>query len=153
MMQMKQLLAALAAEPFLAQLGLEVLSADSTSVILRLRYRPQLSNHAQMLHAGAQFSLGEATAVALVATIFAGHLDTINLLTGQASITYTLPAQGDLTGRATLPRGDAERARREWTQTGRTRLSVGVEVQDETGAVVTMLTVTCVALRRYQAEG
>ncbi len=138
----------LALEPFLVTLGIKVGSATSSAVTLTLPYRPELSNHIQSLHAGAQFALGEATAVSIVALVFADHLDTTNILTAQSSITYRRPAQGDLSATVSLTPEVAASSRTAWTQSGRTRILLEVEIQDSTGTQVTTMAVTCVVLRR-----
>ncbi len=138
----------LAIEPFLVTLGIKVVKATSSAVTLALPYRPELSNHIQTLHAGAQFALGEATAVSVIALVFADHLETTNILTAQSSITYRRPAQGDLIATVSLTPEAGASSRTEWMESGRTRVQLEVEIQDSTGTQVTTMTVTCVVLRR-----
>lgn len=140
------------AEPFLARLGIEVITATACEATLALRYQPGLSNHAHFLHAGAQFTLGEATAVALVTCVFADHLGAIDVLTAHAGITYLRLARGDLMATCAVSPEECERIRQKWLQTGRARLATMVDIRDTAGAPVTSLAVECVALRRAPTE-
>lgn len=98
------------AEPVLGYLGLEVVEARPGAAVLRLRLRRDVSNHVGTVHGGAQYGLGEATAIALAATLFPEHVEYLNLLTANASITYHRLARGDLTARAVIPDDACERA-------------------------------------------
>ncbi|MGZ3602815.1 MAG: PaaI family thioesterase [Ktedonobacterales bacterium] len=48
------------AEPFLGYLGMQIVEAKVDGVVLRLPLRRELTNHAGMIHGGAQYCLGEA---------------------------------------------------------------------------------------------
>ena len=120
----------LAAEPFLGYLGLEVLDARPGTVALRLRLRRDVTNHAGLVHGGAQFALGEATAIALAATLFPERVAQLDLLTANATLAYHRPARGDLTARAALPAEECERIRAELDVRGRTRFPVSVVLTD-----------------------
>lgn len=144
---MRQLLEA---EPFLAYLGLEVVEAYDGVAILRLPVRPDVTNHLGSTHGGAQYALGEATAIALAATLFPEHIECLNLLTADATITYHRVARGDLTGWAALPIERCERIRREFGAKGHARFPIHVSLTDATpddgsldSVVVATLMVEC----------
>jgi uncharacterized protein (TIGR00369 family) len=138
----------MAAEPYLGYLGLEVLEARVGSVVLRLRLRLEVTNHAGSIHGGAQYGLGEATAIALAATLFPEHIARLDLLTANATIAYLHPAHGDLTARATLPTEECARLHAELGEGGRVRFPVAVTLADAEGVVATTLTVDCAARLR-----
>lgn len=139
------------AEPYLAYLGLEIAEASPEAVVLRLPLRRELSNHAGTLHAGAQYSLGEATAAAMATMVILDRLGQVNLLTAAATITYRRPARGDLTARASLAADERRRVLEEFAASGRARFPVAVEIADAGGATVTTLDVDCVMLTRREA--
>lgn len=145
---MNPLRMALEAEPYLAYLGLEVAEASADAVALRLPLRRELSNHAGTLHGGAQYSLGEATAVALAAVLFLDRLAQVNLLTAAASVAYRRPARGDLAARASVAPDERRRILEEFDSSGRARFPVHVEIADAAGEVATTLDVECVVLTR-----
>jgi uncharacterized protein (TIGR00369 family) len=94
----------LEAEPFLGYLGLEVVEARPGTAALRLKLRREVTNHIGSVHGGAQYALGEATAIALAATLFAEEISHLDLLTANATIAYHRLACGDLTARAAAGR-------------------------------------------------
>lgn len=147
-MNIEEMRRLLEAEPFLGYLGLEVVEARMGTAVLRLPLRQELSNHAASVHGGAQYALGEATAIALAATLFSERIDQVNLLTASACITYHRLAHGDLTARAELPVGERERIRAEFGALGRARFSVSVALSDADGGVTTTLVVECAARLR-----
>ena len=129
------------AEPFLGYLGLEVVEARAGTAVLRLPLRRDVTNHAASVHGGAQYALGEATAITLAATLFADQVADLNLLTAHASIDYRSLARGTLTARAELPAEDCERIRAELSERGRVRFPVAVALTDADGTIATTLTV------------
>jgi len=129
------------AEPFLGYFGLEVVEAQAGTAVLRLPLRRDVTNHAASMHGGAQYALGEATAITLAATLFADQVTDLNLLTAHASIDYRSLARGTLTARAELPVEDCERIRAELGERGRVRFPVVVALTDADGTVATTLTV------------
>lgn len=120
----------LEAEAFLGYLRLEVVAAQAGTVVaLRPRLRRDVSNHAGSMHGGAQYALGEATAIALAATLFPEEIEQLELLTANATITYLRPARGDLTARAALSAEEGECVRAELSEQGRVRFPVRVTLQ------------------------
>jgi uncharacterized protein (TIGR00369 family) len=143
---MPSLQALLQSEPFLVTLGLEVVDWEAQAVALRMPLRQELTNHLGMLHGGAQYCLGEATAIALAATLVSDQLASVNLLTANASITYQHPAHGELIGRASIAAEEQSRLRAIFDEKRRVRVPVAVELTDATGQIVTTLAAECVIL-------
>lgn len=146
-MDMQQLLQA---EPYLNYLGLEVVEAQAGAVALRLPLRREVSNHIGTVHGGAQYGLGEATAIALAATLFPEHIERLNLLTANATIVHHRLAQGDLTAQATISDDDRERIRTEFAERGRVGFPVTVTITDasDNATPATTLTVECAVRTR-----
>ncbi|HLW03690.1 MAG TPA: YiiD C-terminal domain-containing protein [Ktedonobacterales bacterium] len=136
----------LAGEPYLVFMGMHVASIQAEAVALRLPLRQEVTNHLGMVHGGAQYALGEATAIALASQALGAQAGHINLLTASATISYRRRAQGGLIGRASLPPEEVSRLRAAFAEQGRVRFPVAVELSDETDMVVTTLNVDCVAL-------
>ena len=133
----------LAGEPYLVFMGMRVETLQAEEVALRLPLRQEISNHLGMVHGGAQYALGEATAIALASQIV-GTDHRVNLLTASATITYRRRAEGSLTGRASVPPVDAARLRAAFAEHGRVRFPVAVDLLDDANNIVTTLMVECV---------
>src|SRR5689334_20568028 len=115
------------AEPFLGHLGMQIVEAKIDDVVLKLPLRRELTNHAGMIHGGAQYCLGEATAATLASVMFLEELGTINVLTAHAAITYRRPSHGDLTARTASTAEEHERVRAEFAAQGRVRFPTNIE--------------------------
>jgi uncharacterized protein (TIGR00369 family) len=135
-------------EPFLAYMEFEVVEADHGMAAVRLPLRREVTNHAGLAHGGAQYALGEATAIAVAATLFPTELAQVDLLTASATITYQRTAQGDITARGVLPPNAIERIRTDFGASGSVRFPVTVEIADATGVIATTLRVECVVRSR-----
>jgi uncharacterized protein (TIGR00369 family) len=135
-------------EPFLTYMGFEVVETSQGLAAVRLPLRREVTNHAGSAHGGAQYALGEATAIAVAATHFPAEFAQLDLLTANATITYQRLAQGDITARGALSAEAAERIQADFVKSGRVRFPATVEIADETGAIATTLTVECVVRRR-----
>jgi uncharacterized protein (TIGR00369 family) len=87
-------------EPFLRLLDIkaEVLGPDN--VVLRLPARQEIANHLGGLHGGAQFTLGESTALAAAVFSLGKQLDQVAVLTRGATISYQMTALGERAGRS-----------------------------------------------------
>lgn len=142
----------LEAEPFLTYMGLEMFEARSGRAVLHLQRRADVTNHMASIHGGAQYALGEATAIALAATLFLDRISQVDILTASACVTYHHPAHGSLTARAELPDAECERIRAVFDAQGRARILVNVTLVDAGGADATTLAVECVARLRPQAS-
>lgn len=136
------------AEPFLGYLGIEIVEAKVSDIVLRLPLRQELTNHAGMIHGGAQYCLGEATAATLACVMFIEELNTVNVLTAHAAIDYRRPSRGDLTARTAYTPAEHARVRAEFAAQGRVRFPTTIEMTDASGAVVTTLDVECAVLAR-----
>ena len=135
-------------EPFLAYMGFEAVEVGDGMAAVRLPLRREVTNHAGLAHGGAQYALGEATAIAVAATLFPADLPQLDLLTANATIAYQRPARGDITARGALSADAVERIRADFGQSESIRFPVTVEIADATGMIATTLTVECVARRR-----
>jgi len=82
-------------EPFLHLLAIVPESLTPERVALRLPVRPELTNHAHFLHAGAQYTLGEATATAAAGLLFQDIITEVTIVTAIATITYQHASRGD----------------------------------------------------------
>lgn len=135
-------------EPFLRLLDIkaEVLGPDD--ILLRLLARQEIANHLGGLHGGAQFTLGESTALAAAVFSLGMQLDQVAVLTRGATISYQKMALGDLTAHARVMHEERESLQESWNTKKRTRLNVPVEIMDATGQVVTVLNVECLVLPR-----
>jgi len=111
---------------------------------LQLPDDPRLLNHVGTNHAGALFTLGEATSGAALFDTLGARLDGAIPVVRTARIDFLRPARGPLVGRGTLE-GDAALAR--FAADGKADLDVDVELTDATGTVVAKMVVTW-ALRR-----
>ena len=136
------------AEPFLGYLGMQIVEAKVDGVVLRLPLRRELTNHAGMIHGGAQYCLGEATAATLASVMFLEELGRVNVLTAHATITYRRPSHGDLMARTAYTVEEHERVRAEFAAQGRVRFPTNIEMTDASGEVVTTLVVECAVLAR-----
>jgi hypothetical protein len=110
--------------------------------------RRELTNHVGMVHGGAQYCLGEATAATLACVMFPEEPGRVNVLTAHAAITYRRPSQGDLTARTAYTVEEHERVRAEFAAQDRVRFNTNVELTDASGEVVTTLVVECAVLAR-----
>ncbi len=134
--------------PYNAFLGIEVTSAEEYQAEVRLVTKPDYLNHVGTMHAGAQFSLGEAASGAILATVFSDLVAAgILTLATQAKIKYHKPAKGDLRAIGRLNAEDETRSREELEQKGRTRITVQVQVMDSFDTVVSELEVEWIFLK------
>jgi uncharacterized protein (TIGR00369 family) len=135
-------------EPFLRLLGIKAELLGPDYVVLRLPVRQEIANHLGGLHGGAQFTLGEATALAAAALSLGEPLDQVAVLTRSATITYQKSAPGNLVAHARVLHEERERLRLSWETQGRIKLAVPVEIADASGQTVTALSVDCLVLPR-----
>jgi uncharacterized protein (TIGR00369 family) len=135
-------------EPFLRLLGLKAELLGPDYVVLRLPVRQEIANHLGGLHGGAQFTLGESTALAAAVLSLGEPLDQVAVLTRSATITYQKTALGDLVGHAPVLQEERERLRLSWETQKRAKLAVPVKIADASGQTVTALSVDCLILPR-----
>ena len=114
-------------EPFLRLLDIlaEVLGPDD--VVLRLLPRQEIANHLGGLHGGAQFTLGESTALAAAVFSLGMQLDQVAVLTKGATISYQSIALGELTAHAHIMHEERENLQNMWRTKKRARLNVPVD--------------------------
>jgi len=135
-------------EPFLRLLDIQAVVLGPDDVVLRLSTRQEIANHLGGLHGGAQFTLGESTALAAAALSLGKQLDQVAVLTRGATISYQKTALGDLVAHAWVMHKERESLQATWDTKMRARLDVPVEIADSTGQIVTVLNVECLVLPR-----
>jgi uncharacterized protein (TIGR00369 family) len=123
--------------PFNALLGVRITAMDGGRALGILPQRPEVGNHAGMVHAGAQFSLLEATGGAAVSSAFLDLLGRATPLAQGAELTYKRPVKGDAVAEAVVSLEEIERVRAELESQGRARFDVQVTVTDTQGTVAT----------------
>jgi uncharacterized protein (TIGR00369 family) len=123
--------------PYNAMLGVRIVEMDGGRAHGTLATRPEVGNHVGTMHAGAQFSLIEATSGAAVSGAFLDLLGRATPLAQGAELTYRRPARGDVSAEASIAADEVERVRRELETAGRARFDVQVTVTDAQGAVAT----------------
>ncbi len=135
-------------EPFLRFLDLQADVLGPDDVVLRLATRHMLSNHLGGLHGGAQFTLGESTALVAAVLSLGKQLNQVAVLTKGATIRYHKTALGDLIAHARVMHEERENLQASWNTKKRVHLTVPVEIADSTGQIVTVLSVECLVLPR-----
>ncbi len=135
-------------EPFLRLLDIKAELLGPDDVVLRLPARHEIANHLGGLHGGAQFTLGESTALAAGVISLGKQLDRVAVLTRGATISYQKTALGELTAHARVMHEERASLQNTWDTTKRARLNVPVEITDSTGQIVTVLSVECLVLPR-----
>jgi uncharacterized protein (TIGR00369 family) len=86
--------------PFLSALGIRAEETRTGHVVLRLPYRPSVTNHTGAIHTAAIFAVGELAAAVVLGT----HPDLAGLVHLQKStkVKYYLPSSKDVTAHATV---------------------------------------------------
>ncbi len=135
-------------EPFLRLLDIQAELLGPDDVVLRLSPRQEIANHLGGLHGGAQFTLGESTALAAAVFSLGMQLDQVAVLTRRATISYQRTALGELTAHARVIHEERENLQTTWYTKKHARLDVPVEIADSTGQIVTLLSVECLVLPR-----
>ncbi len=135
-------------EPFLRLLDIQPALLGPDDVVLRLPTRQEIANHLGGLHGGAQFTLGESTALTAAVFSLGKQLDQVAVLTRSATISYQKAALGDLTAHARVMHEERASLQITWDTKKRVRLNIPVELKDSTGQIVTMLNVECLVLPR-----
>jgi acyl-coenzyme A thioesterase PaaI-like protein len=125
--------------PFNVHLGLEVDEVGPGLGVVRLPEGAHLVNHVGSQHAGGLFSAGEAASGGAFVGAFAEKMGEITPLAASAEIQYRKLARGPITATARLDDPDGRFA--ELEAEGVTRFPVGVELTDEQGVVVAVMTV------------
>jgi uncharacterized protein (TIGR00369 family) len=126
--------------PYNAMLGVRIVEMEGGRARGTLASRPEVGNHVGTMHAGAQFSLVEATSGAAVSSAFLDLLGRAVPLAQGCELTYRRPARGDVVAEATLDAATIERVRVELESEGRSRFDVAVTVTDAAGTLATEAT-------------
>jgi acyl-coenzyme A thioesterase PaaI-like protein len=96
------------AVPYATHTGVELLTITDGTATAQLEQRTETENHIKGQHAGAMFTLGEATSGAAVAGALAPVILEMRPVAAMAEITYRKFAQGTLTATAKTSRTGAE---------------------------------------------
>jgi uncharacterized protein (TIGR00369 family) len=123
--------------PYNAMLGVRIVEMDGGRARGTLAARPEVGNHVGTMHAGAQFSLIEATSGAAVSSAFLDLLGRAVPLAQGCALTYRRPAHGDVVAEASISPEDVERVRVELEAHGRAHFDVPVRVTDAVGTLAT----------------
>jgi uncharacterized protein (TIGR00369 family) len=126
--------------PYNAMLGVRILEMDAGRARGALASRPEVGNHVGTMHAGAQFSLIEATSGAAVSSAFLDLLGRATPLAQGAELNYKRPVRGDASAEAHVDVADVARVREELDAHGRSRFEVQVTVHDADGTLATEAT-------------
>lgn len=127
--------------PYNAMVGIRILELGGGHARGALAARSEVGNHIGTMHAGAQFSLIEATSGAAAASAFIDLLGNATPLAQGAELTYRKPARGDVVAEAAVDPSEIDRVRVELDEHGRSRFDVGVSLTDAEGTVATEATV------------
>jgi uncharacterized protein (TIGR00369 family) len=126
--------------PYNAMIGVRIVEMDGGRARGQLASRPEVGNHVGTMHAGAQFSLIEATSGAAVSSAFLDLLGRATPLAQGCELTYRRPARGDVTAEAVLAPEEIGRVRQELDAAGRARFDVAVTLTDSEGTLATEAT-------------
>jgi uncharacterized protein (TIGR00369 family) len=96
------------AVPFVAHLGLEVVSIAEGEAVVRLPERSELTNHVGSQHAGALFTVAETASGAAFVGAFAERMGDVTPLAQSAEIDYEKIAKGPIEASAKLGVGKDE---------------------------------------------
>ena len=86
----------LAGEPYLVFMGMQVEMLRPEEVALRLPLRQEVTNHLGMVHGGAQYALGEATAIAMAGRLVSEYSQPV-IENNRSSGIKQIPAQDHAT--------------------------------------------------------
>ena len=126
--------------PFATHVGVEIVEVDNGKATARLPQTPTSVNHIASQHAGALFTLGEATSGAAMAGAFATRLATIRPVAGSAEIRYTRVAKGPITAKGAIDQ-DVDALTAKLDADGKIAFDVRVTMTDEAGEEVADMTV------------
>lgn len=126
--------------PFAAHAGVQLLELSGEGATAALDETAVSVNHIGSQHAGALFTLGEATSGAAMAGVFAPVLLEVRPLAAGASIRYSRIARGRITATARVGRR-GEDLLAALAETGRVSFAVDVGMTDESGEEVARMQV------------
>jgi acyl-coenzyme A thioesterase PaaI-like protein len=142
--------ALLDAVPFTKTLGIEVVAFTANEVKLRLPLRPDLTNHVGIMHAAAQYALGETASGALNVLIFGEQLQHLLPLNRSSQIEFRRPSHSSLIAHGELGDEAIQQVRDAFAVDGRAKFSTAVALYDESdlSTIVTTVTVEWVILKQ-----
>jgi uncharacterized protein (TIGR00369 family) len=123
--------------PYNAMLGVRITEMEGGRARGELATRTEVGNHVGTMHAGAQFSLIEATSGAAVSSAFLDLLGRATPLAQGAQLTYKRPVHGDAVAEAHISDAEVARVRGELEASGRARFEVAVTLSDASGTLAT----------------
>ena len=100
---------------------------------LSLLYRPEMTNHLQSVHAGAQFALAEACSGQFLLQTFPGREEEHLALLRKSEAKFRDQTQKSIRAVATAPEGELAAFIDRLEKRGRALVTVTVTVSDETG--------------------
>jgi len=131
---------AIEAVPFARHVGVVAVEAGRGTGQARLVQRAEVSNHVGTVHAAALYALGEAASGIAMAGALAPLILAVRPVASEGGIRYLKPATGTITATARV-REDADALVKALDSEGKVRLNVEVSLADESGTVVSEMTV------------
>jgi len=122
--------------PFVNKVGLK----KNANGVLEIEIEPDVQNHLQSIHAGAQFTLAETASGELLQTLFPELVENVIPVLRDAQIKYKKPAQKNITASASIPKETAVEFKHQLIQKGRALIAVNVEIKDVEGVI------TCIGI-------
>jgi len=122
--------------PFVNKVGLKKINDG----VLGLRNEPEVQNHLQSIHAGAQFTLAETASGELLQILFPELVENVIPVLRDAKIKFKRPAQKTITAYPSIPAEKSIEFKNQLLQKGRALIEVNVDVKDVEGMV------TCVGV-------
>ncbi|MFA6977689.1 MAG: YiiD C-terminal domain-containing protein [Ignavibacteriaceae bacterium] len=117
--------------PFVNKVGLK----KNSDGVLELAIEPEVQNHLQSIHAGAQFTLAETASGELLQTLFPELVENVIPVLRDAQIKFKCPAQKTITAHPSIPEEKSIVFKNQLLQKGRALIEVNVEVKDAEGVV------------------
>ena len=128
------------AVPFANHVGVKLLEIGDGKASAELDQCDEVSNHIQIMHAGAMFTLGEAASGAAMAGALAPVILGMRPVAANAQIGFVKVAKGKLTAHATTSVSGIELMAALKTE-GKVAFDVVVDIQDASGESVVAMTV------------
>lgn len=130
-MSMKDLMAKI---PYIAWHEIDVIEEGPETFRMGLRFRKEVQNHVGSMHGGALFTLAE-TVAGVAANTFAVGVGGI-ILMRDAEVRFTRRGMGDVEAVTVITEETAKTARANFSEVGKTDLSVAVTTTDTEGETV-----------------
>lgn len=126
--------------PLVNTLGIEVTDINAGTGEARLAVRPEIANHLGALHAGAIFTLAETASGAAMAGALGAKVFELRSVAATSTISYKKLAKGLISakGKTSIPADEINKILRD---EGKVRFAVDVELFDEEGDIVAVVSV------------